>query len=131
MRPISWPCASPNRRPRSEGSGPKPTELVKEPTVAGRCDRVRAAGLELSGSTGTMSDDTVTLELLALLIRGMQEEMREFRDQLTVETAILLRLETAQNSMAEQLRAMASQHQRSDRRLLALDERMRALEDRP
>jgi enoyl-[acyl-carrier-protein] reductase (NADH) len=31
--------------------------------------------------------------------------------------------------MAEQLRAMASQHQRSDRRLLALDERMRALEE--
>lgn len=77
-----------------------------------------------------MSDDTVTLELLARLIRGMQEEMREFRDQLTVQTAILLRLESAQNSMAEQLRAMASQHQRSDRRLLALDERMRALEDR-
>jgi len=83
-----------------------------------------------------MSEDTVTLELLARLIRGVQDDQRAFpielaelRDQMTVQTAILLRLETAQNSMAEQLRAMASQHQRTDRRLLALDERMRALEE--
>jgi len=74
--------------------------------------------------------------LLARLIRGVQDDQRAFptelaelRDQMTVQTAILLRLETAQNSMAEQLRAMASQHQRTDRRLLALDERMRALEE--
>ena len=49
--------------------------------------------------------------------------MREFRDQMTVQTAILLRLETAQNSMAEQLRAMVLQHQRFDNRLRALEER--------
>jgi hypothetical protein len=48
---------------------------------------------------------------------------------MTVQTAILLRVEAGQSSMAEQLRAMASQHQRSDRRLLALDERLRALEE--
>jgi septal ring factor EnvC (AmiA/AmiB activator) len=83
-----------------------------------------------------MSEEPVTLELHGRLVRGMQEEMREFRDQLrefrdqmTVQTAILLRLESGQNTMTEQLRAMASQHQRTDRRLIALDERIRALED--
>jgi len=57
------------------------------------------------------------------MIRGLQDDMREFRDQMTVQTAILLRLETAQNSMAEQLRAMVLQHQRFDNRLRALEER--------
>ena len=83
-----------------------------------------------------MSDETVSLELLARLIRDMQADMRsfrtemaEFRDQLTVQTAILMRLESGQNTMADQLRAMASQHQRTDRRLVALDERIRSLED--
>ena len=84
-----------------------------------------------------MSDQTVSQELLARLIREMQTDMRsfrtemtEFRDQMTVQTAILLRLEASQNAMTEQLRAMASQHQRTDRRLLALDERLGALEGR-
>jgi hypothetical protein len=77
-----------------------------------------------------MSDNQVSLELLARLIRGLQddvrdmrEEMHELRDQMTVQTAILLRLETAQNSMAEQLRAMVRQHQRFDHRLRAVEER--------
>ena len=76
-----------------------------------------------------MSDEPVTLELLGRLVRDLQSQMTEFRDQLTVQTAILLRVESAQNTMAEQLRAMVSQHQRTDRRLLALDERVRALEE--
>lgn len=70
-----------------------------------------------------MSDAPVTLELLARLIRGMQDEMHDFREQLTVQTAILLRLETVQNSMAEQLRAMVRQHPRFDNRLRGLEER--------
>ncbi|HVB17525.1 MAG TPA: hypothetical protein VNF04_13395 [Stellaceae bacterium] len=77
-----------------------------------------------------MSDNPVTLEFLARMIRGVQEEMREFRadiadfrDQMTVQTAILMRLETAQNSMAEQMRAMLLQHQRFNNRLRALEER--------
>jgi septal ring factor EnvC (AmiA/AmiB activator) len=81
-------------------------------------------------------DEAVSLELLVRLLREAQADMRafrneiaEFRDQMTVQTAILLRVEAGQNSMAEQLRAMASQHQRTDRRLLALDERLRALEE--
>ena len=84
-----------------------------------------------------MSDQSVSLELLARLIREMQADMRgfrtemaEFRDQMTVQTAILLRLEASQNAMAEQLRALVSQHQRTDRRLLALDERLGVLEGR-
>ena len=83
-----------------------------------------------------MSEERVSLEFLARLIRDMQSdvravqtEMAEFRDQLTVQTAILLRLETGQNSMAEQLRAIVSQHQRADRRPLAMDERLRVLEE--
>jgi len=77
-----------------------------------------------------MSDNPVTLEFLARMIRGVQEEMREFRadiadfrDQMTVQTAILMRLETAQNSMAEQMRAMLLQHQRFNNRLRVLEER--------
>ncbi|MBV9825324.1 MAG: hypothetical protein JO001_06585 [Alphaproteobacteria bacterium] len=84
-----------------------------------------------------MSDQTVSLEVLARLFRGMQADMRAFRnelaecrDQMIVQTAIVMRLETAQNSDTEQLRAMASQHQRTDRRLLAIDERVRTLEDK-
>ena len=69
-----------------------------------------------------MPEETVTLELLARLIRNVQAKMAEFRDRMTVQTAILLRLETAQNSMAEQLWAMVRQHQRTDERLRALEE---------
>jgi hypothetical protein len=69
-----------------------------------------------------MADETVTLDLLARLIRNVQAEMADFRDQLTVQTAILLRLETAQNSMAEQLRALVRQQQRTADRLRTLEE---------
>jgi hypothetical protein len=72
-----------------------------------------------------MAEETVTLELLARLIRNVQAEMADFRDQLTVQTAILLRLETAQNSMAEQLRALVRQQQRTADRLRALEEERR------
>jgi hypothetical protein len=84
-----------------------------------------------------VSDQTVSLELPAGLSREMQADMRgfriemaEFRDQMTVQTAILLRLEASQNATAEQRRALVSQHQRTDRRLLALDERLGVLEGR-
>jgi hypothetical protein len=70
-----------------------------------------------------MSDNPVTLEFLARMIRGLQDDMHDFRDQMTVQTAILLRLETAQNSMAEQRRAMLVQHQRFNNRLRAVEER--------
>jgi hypothetical protein len=70
-----------------------------------------------------VSDQTVSLELLARLPREMQADMRsfrtemaEFRDQITVQTAILMRLEASQNAMTEQLRA--------------LDERLGVLEGR-
>jgi hypothetical protein len=79
-----------------------------------------------------VSDEPVNLEFLGRQLRRVlselseaREQMAEFRDQLTVQTAILLRLETAQNSMAEPLRAMVSQLQRTDRRLSALEEERR------
>jgi hypothetical protein len=60
-----------------------------------------------------MSDEAVNLDFLARQLQRVLEEQREFRtqlsdfrDQMTVQTAILMRLEAAQNSMAEQLRAM-------------------------
>ncbi len=70
-----------------------------------------------------MSDSPVTLEFLARQIQSLQDQMHDFREQMTVQTASLLGLETAQNSMAEQLRAMVRQHQRFDNRLRALEER--------
>ena len=83
-----------------------------------------------------VSDEPISLEFLGRQLLRVLDEMvefrtqiAEFRDQMTVQTAILMRVEAAQNSMAEQLRAMASQHQRTDQRLLALDERIRALEE--
>ena len=69
-----------------------------------------------------MPEETVTLELLGHLIRDTQSEMADFRDQMTVQTAILLRLETGQNTMAEQLRALVRQHQRIYDRLRTLEE---------
>lgn len=83
-----------------------------------------------------MPEETVTVELLGRLVRDMQAEMRDlrsefrsemagFRDQMTVQAAILRRPETAQNSMAEQLRAMVRQHQRTDNRLRALEDERR------
>jgi septal ring factor EnvC (AmiA/AmiB activator) len=83
-----------------------------------------------------VSGEPISLEFLGRQLLRVLDEMAEFRtqiaefrDQMTVQTAILMRVEAAQNSMAEQLRAMASQHQRTDHRLLALDERIRALEE--
>ena len=82
-----------------------------------------------------MSDDKITFELLALLIRNVQDEQRdfrtqlaEFRDRMTVQLGILRRVEVGLETVLQELRAMASQHQRADRRLIAIDERMRALE---
>lgn len=79
-----------------------------------------------------MPEDTITLELLGRLIREMQADMRafrtemaEFRDQMTVQAAILLRLESGQNTMAEQLGALVRQHQRTNDRLRALEEARR------
>ena len=63
-------------------------------------------------------------------MRSFRTEMEEFRDQMTAQNAILLRLEASQNAMAEELRTMASQQQRTDRRLLALVERLSAFEGR-
>jgi hypothetical protein len=84
-----------------------------------------------------VSDQTVSLESMARLISELQADMRsfrtemvEFRDQMTAQTAILLRLEANQSGMAEELRAVASQHQRTDRRLVALVERLSAFEGR-
>jgi len=69
-----------------------------------------------------MPEETVTLELLARLIRNVQAGLADFRDQLMVQTAILLRQETAQNSMAEQLRVLVRQQQRTADRLRELEE---------
>jgi hypothetical protein len=62
-----------------------------------------------------VSDEPISLEFLGRQLLRVLDDMAEFRtqiaefrDQMTVQTAILMRVEAAQNSMAEQLRAMAS-----------------------
>jgi hypothetical protein len=79
-----------------------------------------------------MSDEPVSLEFLARQItrvldeqRGMREEMRSFRDDMTVLTAIGLRLENNVNSLAAQVSTMVAQHRRFDDRLRALEDERR------
>lgn len=69
-----------------------------------------------------MAEETVALELPARLIRNLQAGMTDFRDRLTVQTAILPHPETAQNPGAGQLRAPVRQQQRTADRLPALEE---------
>lgn len=76
-----------------------------------------------------MTDETVTLEFLAALVRdligeqrGMREEMSSFRDDMRVMTAIVLRQEHTSASMLEQLRLMVAQHQRTAERVRVLEE---------
>lgn len=83
-----------------------------------------------------MSDESVSLEFLARQIRGMRDDVQALKDDMRVLTAIVLRhenqLERINASMAEmlnQMRAMVAQHQRFGDRLLALDDRVSAVED--
>ena len=79
-----------------------------------------------------MAEEVITLEFLARQItrvldeqRGLREEIRFFRDDMTVITAIALRLENSVNSLAGQVGTMVGQHRRFDDRLRALENERR------
>ena len=69
-----------------------------------------------------MSDESVTVEFLRRQFRRVLDEIASLHDKVHVQGAILLRLEGAQNAIAEQLRTMVSQHRRFSDRLRALEE---------
>jgi hypothetical protein len=72
-----------------------------------------------------MFDESVTVEFLSRQFRRVLDEIGALRDEVHVQGAILLRLESAQSAMAEQLRSMVSQHRRFNDRLRALEEEPR------
>jgi len=47
--------------------------------------------------------ETVTLAFLARQLRRLMDDVADMRDQMTVQTAILLRLETGQRSLESRL----------------------------
>ena len=78
-----------------------------------------------------MTDEPVVdLNLISRQLERVLAEIGAFRDDMRVQTAILLRHENALErydmrlaEMLNQMRAMVSQHQRFDSRLRALEER--------
>lgn len=71
-----------------------------------------------------MSDlpDNVDLQWIGNRLLAMQQEMRSFRDDMTILTAIALRLENSVNSLTAQVGTMVAQHRRFDARLRALED---------
>jgi predicted DNA-binding transcriptional regulator AlpA len=83
--------------------------------------------LTLLGHRLEVSLDFLARQLTRVLDeqRGMREEMRSFRDDMTVLTAIALRLENSVNSLTAQVGTMVAQHRRFDDRLRALEDERR------
>lgn len=74
--------------------------------------------------------DLPVLELLRLQVAGLRDDVRAMNDQLTVLTAIVLRIDRDSSrrderdtDMLNELRAIVRQHQRFDTRLRAMEER--------
>lgn len=77
-----------------------------------------------------MSDAPVTLEFLSRQITGLRDEVRSLRDDMSVLTAIVLRLDRdaarrddRDTDILNEMRAMVRQHQRFNERLRVLEER--------
>lgn len=69
-----------------------------------------------------MSEQPITLEFLARQQARILDEMASFRDDLTVLTAIAMRVEGAVSALTTEVRAMHSRHSRLERRVRALEE---------
>jgi hypothetical protein len=76
-----------------------------------------------------MSEEKVTLDFLAHQIRGMRDDILSLKEDMSVLTVIVLRLErdaarreARDEDMLTQMRAMVRQHQRFSERLRALQE---------
>lgn len=65
--------------------------------------------------------DAPNLELLQRQQKQILDEMGEFRDQLTVLTAICMRVEGAVNALTTEVRAVHSRHSRLERRVKELE----------
>lgn len=68
-----------------------------------------------------MSASTPDLGLLTIQQKQILDEMGEFRDQLTVLTAICMRVEGAVNALTTEVRAVHSRHARLERRVKDLE----------
>ena len=67
-----------------------------------------------------MSDkptEPVTLDFLARRQKNILDEVGEFRDQLTILTAICMRVEGAVNALTTEVRAVHSRHSRLARQV--------------
>lgn len=76
-----------------------------------------------------MSEEKITLDFLAHQIRGMRDDILSLKEDMSVLTAIVLRLErdaarreARDEDMLAQMRAMVRQHQRFSERLRVLEE---------
>jgi hypothetical protein len=65
--------------------------------------------------------DAPDLGLLMRQQKQILDEMGEFRDQLTVLTAICMRVEGAVNALTIEVRAVHSRHSRLERRVKELE----------
>ena len=70
-----------------------------------------------------MSDEPVTLEFLARQQQRVLDELSSFRDDMTVLTAMVMRLDGTVGLVLTELRAMHSQHNRLANRVRRLEER--------
>jgi hypothetical protein len=68
-----------------------------------------------------MSDEPITLEFLARQQAKILDEMASFRDDMTVLTAITMRLEGSMTGLITEVRAMHSRHGRLERRVEKLE----------
>lgn len=68
-----------------------------------------------------MTDEPVSLELLATLLRRMQTDQAAMRDDLAVQFAMLQRIDGTLSGMTGELRAMHSQHARMGARVRELE----------
>jgi hypothetical protein len=83
-----------------------------------------------------MSDETVTLEFVARQLRRVIDDIGALKDEMRIQTAVILRLEHDAThrdervaAMLNQMPVMVSQHLRFTDRLAGLDDRLRSLEE--
>jgi hypothetical protein len=79
-----------------------------------------------------MSDErpeTIDLAYIGRALQRLTTEVASLRDEMTVQTAIILRHETTLNGMLQQITAMVSQNARVVDRLRALEDRVDAISD--
>jgi multidrug resistance efflux pump len=70
-----------------------------------------------------MSDEpTIDLAYIGRALQRLTADVATMRDEMRVQTAMILRQDGTLNAILEQLRAMVAQHQRTADRVRALEE---------